>query len=84
MTPKEAAQQWKDRWSARTRGDASAVRGIDDDEMEAAIATEDKESIVNDSTAGEFGATVHANGTRSFLNGWYVMPPISPCSVHRT
>lgn len=58
------AQQWKDRWSSNTRGGATAVRGVEDDELEA------QSQHIDDKTAGEFGATVSDNGTRSYLNGW--------------
>ncbi|KAK9894128.1 hypothetical protein P389DRAFT_212641 [Cystobasidium minutum MCA 4210] len=69
---KETPLQWKDRWSSKSRGDRAAVRGMDDDEVEAQGG-----GIIHDKTAGEFGATVHQNGTRSFLNGWFALdsPP---------
>lgn len=65
-TMQQRTQQWKDRWSAKRRGDAAVVSGADEDEVEA------QGEHVDDRTAGEFGATVHADGTRSYLNGWSV------------
>lgn len=58
------SQQWKDRWSTKRRGGAAAVSGNADDEVET------QQQYLDDKTAGEFGANVHENGTRSYLNGW--------------
>lgn len=67
----ERPLQWKERWSTRSRGGATAVRGVDDDEVDEMEARQNQQhAIIHDKTAGEFGATVHENGTRSYLNGW--------------
>lgn len=66
----ERPLQWKERWSTRSRGGATAVRGVDDDEVDEMEAQQHQHAITYDKTAGEFGATVNENGTRSYLNGW--------------
>lgn len=50
----------RDRWSTNKRG-SSHLEDVDDSQ----------EAVYNDRTASEFGATVHPDGTRSYLNGWY-------------
>lgn len=63
-TREKTRGQWTDRWSTKRRGDAIANPGTTDDEVEA------QREHIDDKTAGEFGATVHEDGTRSYLNGW--------------
>lgn len=75
-----SVQERRDRWSAKGRGQSADLgsgngggvvsRGADADE---AMQMQDDVLMDDDKSAREFGATVHEDGTRSYLNGWSVL-----------
>jgi hypothetical protein len=61
-------EEWRERWQVSTRSRRQPVR-------ESELVDHDKvEEKAPGISMGEFGATVHEDGTRSYLGGWSVHP----------